>query len=41
MRGGVRGLAGVEGEDVVEPSPLELLLRHEQERAGVGAAASR
>ena len=30
VRGCVEGLAGVEGEDVVGPSPLELLLRHEQ-----------
>ena len=37
MRGGVEGLAGVQGEDVVGPSPLELPLRHEQGRAGVGA----
>ena len=37
MPGGVEGLAGVEGEDVVGPSPLELSLRHEQGRAGVGA----
>ena len=37
MRGGVEGLAGVEGEDVVGPSPLEPPLRHEQGRAGVGA----
>ena len=38
VRGGVEGLAGVEGEGVVGPSPLELPLRHEQGRAGVGAA---
>ena len=37
MRGGVEGLAGVEGEDVVGPPPLELPLRHEQGRGGVGA----
>ena len=37
MRGGVESLVGVEGEDVVKPSPLELPLRHEQGRAGVGA----
>ena len=37
VRGGVEGLAGVEGEDVVGPSPLELPLRHEQWGAGVGA----
>ena len=37
MRGGVEGLAGVEGEDVVGPSLLELPLRHKQGRAGVGA----
>ena len=37
MWGGVEGLAGVEGEDVVGPSPLELPLRHEQGRAGGGA----
>ena len=37
MRGGVKGLAGVEGEDVVGPSQLELPLHHEQGRAGVGA----
>ena len=37
MWAGVEGLAGVEGEDVVEPSPLELPLRNEQGRAGVGA----
>ena len=36
VRGGVEGLAGVEGEDVVGPSPLELPLRHEQWGAGVG-----
>ena len=35
--GGVEGLAGVEGEDVVGPSPLELPLRHEQRGACVGA----
>ena len=37
VRGGVVGLVGVEGEDVVGPSPLKLPLRHEQGRAGVGA----
>ena len=37
VRGGVEGLAGVEGEDVVGPSPLELPLRHEQWGACVGA----
>ena len=37
MRGGVEGLAGVEGESVVWPSPLELPLRHEQWGACVGA----
>ena len=37
VRGGVKGLAGVEGEDVVGPSPLELPLRHEQRGACVGA----
>ena len=37
VRGGVEGLAGVEGVDVVGLSPLELPLRHEQARAGVGA----
>ena len=37
MRGGVQGLAGFEGEDVVRPPPLELPLRHEQGRACVGA----
>ena len=37
LRGGIEGLAGVEGEDVLGPSPLELPLRHEQGRAGVGA----
>ena len=30
MRGGVEGLAGVSGEDVVGPPPLELPLRIEQ-----------
>ena len=40
MRGGVEGLAGVEGEDVVGPSPLELPLRHEQGGGGVGAGES-
>ena len=37
MRGGVEGLEGVEGEDVVGPSPLQLPLRHERWAAGVGA----
>ena len=37
VRGGVEGLAGVEGENVVGPSPLELPLRHEQWGACVGA----
>ena len=37
VRGGVEDLAGVEGEDVVGPSLLELPLCHEQEGAGVGA----
>ena len=37
MRGGVEGLAGVEGENVVGPSPLELPLRYEQWGACVGA----
>ena len=37
MRGGVQSLAGVEGEDVIGPSPLELPLRHEQGGHGVGA----
>ena len=37
MRGGVEGLAGVEGENVVGPCPLELPLRHEQWEACVGA----
>ena len=40
MRGGVEGLAGVEGEDVVGPSLLELPLRHEQGGGGVGAGES-
>ena len=35
--GGVEGLAGFEGENVVGPSPLELLLRHEKWGACVGA----
>ena len=30
MRGAVEGLAGIEGEDIVGPSPLQLPLRHEQ-----------
>ena len=29
VQGGVEGLAGVNREDVVGPSPLELQLRHE------------
>ena len=37
VRGGVEGLAGVEGEDVVESSPPRLPLRHEQGGGGVGA----
>ena len=37
MRGGVEGLAGVQGENVVGPSALELPLRHEQWGACVGA----
>ena len=37
MRGGVGGLAGVEGEDLVGSSPLELPLRQEQGGPGVGA----
>ena len=37
VRGGVEGLAGVEGEDVVGFPPLELPLRHEQGGPGVGA----
>ena len=37
VRGGVEGLAGVEGENVVGPSPLELPLRHEQWEACVRA----
>ena len=37
VRGGVEGLAGFGGEDVVGPSPLEVPLRHEQGGAGVGA----
>ena len=37
MRAGFEGLAGVEGEDVVEPSPLELPLRHVQGGDGIGA----
>ena len=37
VRGGVEGLAGVEGENVVGPSPLELPLRHEQWGACVRA----
>ena len=34
MRGGVEGFAGVEGENVVGPSPLELPLRHDAHREG-------
>ena len=37
VRGVVEGLAGVEGENVVGPSLLELPLRHEQWGACVGA----
>ena len=37
VRGGVEGLGGVEGENVGKPSLLELLLRHEQLGARVGA----
>ena len=37
LRGDVEGLAGVEGENVVGPSPLELPLRHEQWGACCGA----
>ena len=37
VRGGVEGLAGVDREDVVGSSPLELPLRHEQGGGGVGA----
>ena len=37
VRGGVEGLAGEEGEDVVEPPPLGLPLRHEQGGPGVEA----
>ena len=37
VRGGVKGLAGVKGEDVVGFPPLELPLRHEQGGGGVGA----
>ena len=35
LRGGVKGLARVEGEDVGGPSLLELPLRHEQEGGGI------
>ena len=35
--GGVEGLAGIEGEDVVGRPLLELPLRHKQGGAGVGA----
>ena len=34
VQGGVKGLAGVKGEDVVGPSPLELSLRPEQGGGG-------
>ena len=37
LRGGVEGLAGVEGEDIVGLPPLELPLRHERGGSGVGA----
>ena len=37
MRGGVEGLASVEGEEVVGPSLMGLPLRHEQGGGGVGA----
>ena len=37
VRGGVEGLPGVEGEDVVASFPLELPLRHEQGGGGIGA----
>ena len=36
VRGGVEGVAGVDGEGVVRPAPLELPLRHDQGWAGVG-----
>ena len=36
VRGGVGGLAGVEGEDLVRPPPLQMRLRHEQ-GGGIGA----
>ena len=38
MRGGVEGLAGIEGENVVGPSPLELPLRPAHWGACVGAS---
>ena len=37
MQGGIEGFAGVGGEAVVGPSPLELQLRHEQGRPNVAA----
>ena len=37
VQGGVEGLAGVAGGDVVGPSPLELSVRHEQGGGGIGA----
>ena len=37
---GVEGLAGVEVEDVVGPSLLDLSLRHEQGGGGIGARES-
>ena len=37
VQGGVEGLAGVKGEDVVGSSPLDLPLRHEQVEPSVGA----
>ena len=37
VRGGVEGLAGVEDDDVVGSSSLEVPLRHEDGSAGVGA----
>ena len=37
VQGGVEGLAGVEGQNVVGPSPLELPVRHERWGACVGA----
>ena len=35
VQGGVEGLAGVEREDLVGPSLLELPLRHEQGGGGI------